>query len=137
MKTSFHFILVILMVLVTSAYTVIEQSLPDPLAESMERGEKLYNTNCIACHRNTGEGIANVFPPLAKSDYLMADRGRAIRQIAYGANGEMTVNGVVYNGSMPPFDLSDQEIADIMNYIMNSWGNEAPIVTPEEVEEEK
>ena len=70
-----------------------------------------------------GEGIESVYPPLAKSDYLMADRKRSIQQVMNGVSGEMKVNGVVYNGEMTSFGLSDEEITDVVNYIRNSFGN--------------
>jgi len=111
-----------------AAYSQLE------LKESMVRGEKLYATNCQSCHMANGQGVASVFPPLAKSDYLMKDKVRSIKQILYGAQGEMVVNGKTYNGQMMAYDmLSDQEIADILNYIRNTWGNKGEIVKPEEV----
>lgn len=80
-----------------------------------------------------GEGLEGVFPPLAKADYLLADKKRAIRQTLYGATGEMTVNGVTYNGEMNGFDLSDTETSDVLNYILNSFGNKGGIVTTADV----
>jgi mono/diheme cytochrome c family protein len=80
-----------------------------------------------------GEGIESVYPPLAKSDYLMADKKRSIVQILNGASGEMKVKGVVYNGEMPGIDLSDQEVSDVLNYVRNSFGNKGAAVTPAEV----
>ncbi len=104
------------------------------LKESMISGEKLYATNCQSCHMANGQGVANVFPPLAKSDYLMKDKTRSIKQVLYGAQGEMVVNGITYNGQMQAYDmLSNKEIADVLNYIRNTWGNEGEIVKPQEV----
>jgi nitrite reductase (NO-forming) len=104
------------------------------LAASMARGQQGYAARCLTCHMASGAGVPGVYPPLAKSDYLMADRNRAIKQTLYGAQGEMIVNGITYNNAMPSQDLTDQEAADILNYIMNSWGNKAEsMVTPEEV----
>ena len=80
-----------------------------------------------------GEGIEGVYPPLAKSDYLMADKTRAIKQVLEGAIGAMTVNGINYNGFMTGFPLNDQEVSDVLNYIRNSWDNKGEIVLPEEV----
>ncbi len=103
------------------------------LKESMIRGKDIYNAQCIACHMEQGEGIESVFPPLAKSDYLMADKKRSIQQMLYGASGEMVVNGVTYNGEMAGFDLTDEETSDVLNYIRNSFGNKGEAVTPAEV----
>ncbi len=82
---------------------------------------------------DSGEGIEGVYPPLAKSDYLMADKNRSIQQILEGSIGTMTVNGIKYNGFMTPFNLNDQEVSDVLNYVRNSWGNKGGPVTPAEV----
>ncbi len=80
-----------------------------------------------------GQGIEGVFPPLAESDYMMADKKRSIRTVKFGMEGEITVNGVVYNNIMTSMGLDDQEVADVLNYIRNSWGNEGEPVTAKEV----
>ncbi len=103
------------------------------LAVSSERGKEIYLTNCVNCHMEQGEGLEEIFPPLANSDYLLADKNRAIRQTLYGVTGEMTVNGVTYNSEMNGFELSDEEMSDLMNYILNSFGNEGGVITPEDV----
>lgn len=108
----------------------------DPLAESIKRGNEIYTTYCMACHQSDGKGIENVFPPLAKSDYLMADKKRSIKQVIKGATDPITVNGVKYSTPMVGFpSLTDQEVADVLNYVRNSWGNKGDkdIVKVEEV----
>lgn len=100
-------------------------------------GEQVYNKNCIACHQSKGEGVKGAFPPLAKSDYLLADKNRAIKQIIHGSSGEMIVNGETYNTIMPPQPVSDEEVRDVMNYILNSWGNDGGEVTLEEVKAQR
>ncbi len=107
------------------------------LKASIERGKEVYNTQCITCHMEKGEGIEGAFPPLAKSDYLMADKNRSIKQILEGATGEMKVNGTVYNGEMPAIDLTDDQVSDVLNYVRNSWGNKAGAVTPNEVKAQR
>ena len=103
------------------------------LKASMTRGQEVYTTNCVSCHMEKGEGMEGVFPPLAKSNYLMADKKRSIVQIIKGVSGPIKVNGVEYNGEMAAIDLSDQEISDVLNYVRNSFGNKGAAVTPEEV----
>lgn len=103
------------------------------LKASMARGRETYITYCLSCHLDQGEGIEGVYPPLAKSDYLMADKNRAVRQILYGASGEMVVNGKTYNLEMTGVEISDQEVSDVMNYIRNSFGNKGGVTTPEQV----
>lgn len=97
----------------------------DKLKKSMAAGQDLYAGICLACHMQNGEGISGVFPPLAKSDFLMADVDRNIKNLIEGLSGEITVNGVKYNQVMPASGLDDQDIADVLNYVMNSWGNKA------------
>lgn len=105
------------------------------LEESIQRGSEIYQDFCITCHQGTGEGVANTFPPLAGSDYLLTYREESIRGIKYGQQGELMVNGVTYNNTMPPMGLEEEEIADVMNFILNSWGNASDeMVTPTEVE---
>jgi len=97
-------------------------------------GQTVYENNCIACHQQKGEGVEGAFPPLAGSDYLLADKNRAIKVAANGLSGEIKVNGKTYNSSMASQSLSNQEVMDVMNYILNSWGNDGGKVTLAEVE---
>jgi len=88
-------------------------------------GRVLYNGTCSVCHQQNGEGLASVFPPLANSDYLMADPNRAIEIVMNGMTGPVTVNGNDFNSVMPPMSqLNDDEIANILTFVLNSWGNE-------------
>ncbi|WP_291870066.1 cytochrome c [Maribacter sp.] len=104
------------------------------LEESIQRGQEIYADFCITCHLEKGEGIPSTFPPLAKSDYLLNNRTVSIKVIKYGQQEEITVNGQTYNNMMPALGLEDEEIADVMNYILNSWENTSnKMVTPEEV----
>lgn len=116
------------------ARSEVRQSIQDPLVESMERGAEIYSDFCIRCHRRKGQGMGKSFPPLAGSDYLMNNRLESIRSVKFGQQGEIIVNGKTYNNVMAPMGLEDDEVADVMNYIMNSWGNiQDSIVTVEEV----
>jgi nitrite reductase (NO-forming) len=103
------------------------------LKASVARGKEIYVAQCLSCHMEEGQGLEEVYPPLAKSDYLMADKKRSIQQVLNGVSGEIKVNGKVYNLEMTGFELSDQEASDVLNYIRNSWGNKGAAVTPEEV----
>lgn len=93
------------------------------LAQKIEAGKQIYTQTCFACHQANGEGIPNAFPPLAKSDYLNADVKRAIDIVLHGISGEITVNGQKYNSVMTKQALSDEEVADVLTYVYNSWGN--------------
>jgi nitrite reductase (NO-forming) len=100
----------------------------------IERGNKVFLTSCFACHLATGEGIPGVFPPLAGSDFLNADKDRAIRIVTKGLSGPVTVNGKTYNNVMPPqSQLNDTEVADVITYVLNSWNNKGGTVSPNDV----
>lgn len=105
--------------------------------EQMEFGRQTYMQTCFACHQGEGQGVPNAFPPLAKSDYLNADVDRAISVILYGLTGEITVNGEKYNSVMTRQALSSEEVANVLTYVYNSWGNSKQIVTPAMVEKVK
>ncbi len=100
----------------------------------IEKGKRIYAQTCFACHQAEGQGLPGVFPPLAKSDYLMADKARAIRGVIKGQSGEIVVNGQKYNGVMPPVLLTDEQIAHVLTFVRNAWGNSGDIVTVEEVQ---
>ncbi len=102
-------------------------------SERIAFGKKVYETNCAACHQINGEGIARAFPPLAKSDFLNADKARAIRVVVKGLNGKVKVNGEEYDGVMPAWTLSDEDIANVLTYAYNTWSNSGKEVSPEEV----
>jgi len=105
-----------------------------PLKQSITDGEEIYQDFCIQCHLETGEGVSGVFPPLAKSDYLLNNIEMSIRGLKYGLSGPIVVNGEEYNGVMQDQGLENGEIADVMNYILNNWGNEFDeIITKEKV----
>jgi len=97
--------------------------------ERFALGQRLYESVCFACHQKNGEGLPPAFPPLAKSDYLMADRDRAIRTVIAGLQGEITVNGEKYVGVMPAQALSDDDVANVLTYVRNAWGNSSDEVT--------
>lgn len=101
--------------------------------ERMLLGQRLYESTCFACHQKTGLGLPPAFPPLAKSDYLLADRSRAIRTVLAGLQGKIVVNGSNYDGVMPAQNLSDDDTANVLTYVLNAWGNKADMVTSKEV----
>lgn len=104
----------------------------DPKKASITRGQEVYVNYCQSCHMEKGEGVDGSFPPLAKADYLMKDPKRAINIILKGQNEEIRVNGKVYNMMMAEQSyLTDEQVADVVNYISNSWGNSyKTLITP-------
>lgn len=91
----------------------------------VNRGARIYRTLCLACHLPDGKGMPGLTPPLAGSDFLSADRTRAIRIVLKGQSGVITVNGAAYQGLMPGLEsvLIDAQVADVLTYVFNSWGN--------------
>ena len=100
-----------------------------------EKGERTFSQICAACHQPGGVGLAGAFPPLANSDYLMADKKRAILIVKNGLQKEITVKGVKYNGVMPQLNLDNETIANVLTYVRSSFGNQGDPVTVKEVEE--
>jgi nitrite reductase (NO-forming)/hydroxylamine reductase len=99
-------------------------------AEQIKAGEAVYQTVCMACHQADGKGLPGAFPPLAGSDYLLGDKERAVGVVLRGLQGEVVVNGVKYNSVMPAMtQLSDKEIADVVTYALNTWGNKGGTVS--------
>jgi mono/diheme cytochrome c family protein len=110
------------------------------LEQSIKRGEEVYNANCITCHMQKGEGMEGAYPPLAKADFIAKDKTgkQSIGAILNGLSGEITVNGKKYNVPMPAQNyLTDQQIADVLNYVRNSWGNKAKAITEAMVKAER
>ena len=99
----------------------------------MERGKQVFMSACFACHQPDGKGLPGVFPPLAGSDFIKADRNRAIHIPIKGLSGPITVNGKPYNNIMPPQAFTDAQIADVLTYVMNSWGNNFGTVSAADV----
>lgn len=122
---------ILILFLISISFFSFDQSFD--LKASMERGKSIYEAQCMSCHMAEGEGLPGVFPPVAKSDYLI-DKNRLVKVVLKGVRGEMKVNGADYNGEMMGFQLSDQETADVLNYIGNSWGNKAEAIKPVDVQ---
>lgn len=101
--------------------------------EQIKAGQQLFAGTCSVCHQAEGQGLPGVFPPLAKSDLLAATPARITAIITHGLSGKVTVNGTEYNSVMPPMaQLTDDEIANIATYVLNSWGNPGGRVTKED-----
>jgi nitrite reductase (NO-forming) len=109
----------------------------DPADAKFPEGAKIYKTKCVACHQLTGLGIPNAFPPLKGSDYLLADKKRAVKQVLNGSHEEMVVNGVTYNMPMPFQVDTHEDAVNVINYVLNAWGNDGGTITVEEVKDIK
>ncbi|HRG56908.1 MAG TPA: copper-containing nitrite reductase, partial [Lacunisphaera sp.] len=100
----------------------------------IEKGKQVYMSLCFACHQADGKGLPPAFPPLAGSDYMLADRDRALRIVLKGITGPMVVNGQKYDSAMPPQEavLTDQQVADVLTYVFNTWGNKGDAFTADQ-----
>lgn len=116
-------------------YLILEQSQnKGDLQKSINRGKEVYTDFCMQCHLATGKGDLVNFPPLDGSDWLTKKRKQSIHAVKYGQTGEVIVKGKKFNNIMPPLGLSDQEVADVLNFVMNSWSNkQKKMLTIEEV----
>ena len=106
--------------------------------EQIKAGQALFAGTCSTCHQRNGQGLAGVFPPLAKSDYFAKDPTRIVDVVLHGLTGPVKVNGQDYNSVMPPMSqLTDDEVANIATYVLNSWGNPGGRVTKEQVDKRR
>ncbi|MCX6139570.1 MAG: cytochrome c [Candidatus Kapabacteria bacterium] len=109
-------------------------------AALMAKGQKVYNEYCKTCHQPTGLGLGTVYPPLAKSDYLKnTPLPTIIKEVVKGKTGKVKVNGKEYNGVMAPLPskYTDEDIAGVLTYVYNSFGNSGPAVKPADVKKYK
>ncbi len=115
---------------------VVNERIPAPEAEQILReGQEAFVTTCAPCHRVNGQGMPGIFPPLAGSDFIAGtDKTTVISSVLKGITGKLVVNGTEYNNIMPPMShLPDPEIAKILSYVYNSWGNPGGMVAAQEV----
>ncbi len=102
-------------------------------AERIARGDRVFHNVCAACHQPNGQGIPGAFPPLASSDFLNADKPRAIGIVSGGLTGRVVVNGREFNSQMPALGLSDEDVAAALTWVYSQWGNKGYDVTAAEV----
>jgi len=113
---------------------------PEQLAGAAPKadGKLIYGSKCAACHQATGQGVAGVFPPLAGSEWVIGDEKVLSRILLHGINGEIDVRGTTYKGVMPAWKaMSDDELAAVMSYTRNEWGNHAPEISTDTVKAQR
>jgi nitrite reductase (NO-forming) len=99
---------------------------------SIKNGQAVYETYCISCHMEDGNGVPSAFPSLVKTGNL-SDKNRLVKIVLQGMRGPIMVKGEKYDAEMANIAISDQELADVINYIRNTWGNKAPLMNASEV----
>lgn len=104
-------------------------------ATRAQLGKRVFDTTCITCHQATGQGVPNVYPPLAGSEWAQGNEERVIRIVLHGLQGPIKVEGKDFNNVMAPLGavLKDEQIANAISYVRATWGNTAPEVQPETV----
>ncbi|MEL6589728.1 MAG: cytochrome c [Bacteroidota bacterium] len=118
----------------TAEEAAVEEK-PSISSAKMAQGGAVYKRYCIACHMEDGQGAAGLNPPLVDTKYVLGEKEQLILIALNGFNGEeLEVKGEIYNGIMTPHNfLSDAELANVLTYVRNSWGNEASEITVDEV----
>lgn len=116
-----------LLIAIIAAFSPIDKA-------TMERGKKVYNQYCLACHQADGGGVPRLNPPLSNTAYVTGSKTKLIQVILKGMNQHEEIDGETYSNTMAPFNyLNDQQISDVLNYIRNSFGNKATAITPGDV----
>ena len=113
----------------TICLSFVQTSAPN---NSLEDGKKVYDTYCISCHMENGMGVEGAFPSLVKTGNL-SDKNRLVKIILLGMRGPLKINGLSFDGEMAGIEMTDKEVADVINYIRNAWGNKAPLVQVSEI----
>jgi mono/diheme cytochrome c family protein len=124
------------LILISVVLMSFHQSTPDKAM--MQRGKKVYDTYCLTCHQMDGAGVPRMNPPLIKTTYVLGDKKRLINIILKGFNESVEINGDYYDNPMPAQpQLNDQQIADVLTYVRNSFSNKASLITAAEVKAER
>ncbi|KAF0239881.1 MAG: cytochrome C class [Chitinophagaceae bacterium] len=127
---------ILVLVLFFISLNILLQSQPanQGLKTSMERGKLVYNRYCLTCHQPDGGGVPRMNPPLINTEYVLGNKQRLIGIVLKGLNTPLEINEETYENPMASHAfLKDQQIADVLNYVRNSFGNKASIVSPSEV----
>ena len=105
-----------------------------PLAASIARGQRVYKNVCITCHQEDGGGVQNMNPPLIKTEYVLGDKKRLIGIVLNGLKEPLEIDGQSYHNVMPAQAyLTDLNVADVLTYVRNNFGNKASAILPAEV----
>jgi nitrite reductase (NO-forming) len=126
MKKMIFFSIVLLIALSSQSF---DQATPQA---GIKKGQVVYETYCISCHMEDGNGVPSAFPSLVKTGNL-ADKNRLVKIVLQGVRGPIVVKGEKYDAEMASITLTDQEVAEVINYIRNSWGNKASLMNASEV----
>jgi mono/diheme cytochrome c family protein len=114
--------------------TTLPASSKSGLQATLNRGKLVYGVNCLSCHQADGGGVGNLNPPLYNTDWITGNKSKLVQMVLKGSRGQVEIDGETFHNTMPAqAHLTDQQIADVLTYIRNSFGNKASVVTPAEV----
>lgn len=118
-------------------HTFAQNGASSGLKASIERGKLVYEQYCLACHQVDGSGVPHLNPPLIQTSYVLGDPTTLVNIVLKGLNEEIEINGNYYSNPMPPLGevLKDEEIADVLTYVRNSFGNKAGPITVKQVKD--
>lgn len=121
----------------TSEGTTTVEETAGPSAEMLARGEKIYNEKCFACHQKDGKGIANVFPPLVGSEFLVNNTKEAVAQALNGSEHVPSHGTIKYPAPMPPQVDTYEDAVAVINYVLENFDNSGKYITVDEVKDIK
>jgi mono/diheme cytochrome c family protein len=102
--------------------------------KTMDAGKQVYDLYCLACHQQDGNGVPKMNPPLVKTTFVLGDKKKLVQIVLKGMDEQVEINGQAYSNVMAShIFLTDQEIADVLSFVRNSFGNKASVVTAAEV----
>ncbi|RFM28984.1 c-type cytochrome [Deminuibacter soli] len=105
-----------------------------PAKASAERGKKIYEQYCLACHQVDGTGVPHLNPPLTQTSYVLGDKTALVQVVLKGMQSSVPIDDEYYSNNMAPHNfLKDQEIADVLTFVRSNFGNKASAVTAAEV----
>jgi mono/diheme cytochrome c family protein len=117
-----------------TSFQVVKNTQQNSKPASGQSGPELFKTYCLSCHQADGNGVRGMYPPLAGNEVVTGPSEKVITIVLFGLEGPIEVNGREYNQLMPSQDyLSDKQVADVLTYVRNSWGNKADQIKPEQV----
>ncbi len=120
----------------SSLFLIAQQAQPAEVQESIARGEKLYTLYCLSCHQKSGNGVPHMNPPLIKTSYVTGDIKKLVTWVLKGSTENIPIDGKTYSNNMPAQNyLKDEQIADVLTYVRNSFGNTSSAVTAADVKE--
>lgn len=129
--------IVVISLAVMVLFNSFTQKRPGSISKaSIDRGKKVYENLCMACHQADGAGVIRMNPPLIKTKWVLGDKKALIKIVLKGLKGgEIEIDGDTFSNPMPAQEavLNDQQIADVLTYVRNSFGNKASGVSAGEV----